>query len=157
MWTLAQAEGYLNQLESLEVSNPGMWTLSQTQAYLDGLGVSTHPTGLEYPNVYADVRTSDGRGPTTGTRPGMRDGRICGQCRSSTAPLRRRGRVPPGPSSSLCVVQIDSEGQRASGLHPWVVESTGRPALALGRGFVPAQIPAGIGLSLPRSQCCKDL
>lgn len=79
MWTLAQAEAYLNELESLEVANPGMWTLSQAQAYLDGLQVSTHPTGLENPTAYPDVRTSDG--PTPGTRPGMRDGQICGQCR----------------------------------------------------------------------------
>jgi hypothetical protein len=39
-----------------------------------------------------------------------------------------------------------------------VVASRSCPAQALGRGFVPAQAPAGIGLLLPQeSQCCKDL
>jgi hypothetical protein len=66
MWTLSQAESYLDQLESLEVSNPGMWTLSEAEAYLDSLEVPTHPKGSA---------------PTSGRRPPMVDGYICGQCR----------------------------------------------------------------------------
>lgn len=82
MWTLPQAEAYASQLESLGVANPGMWTLSQAEGYLEGLQVSTQPTGLENPGVYAnEVPASDARfGPAIGPRPGMVGGEVCGQC-----------------------------------------------------------------------------
>ncbi len=68
MWTLSQAEAYLNELESLEIANPGMWTRSQAEGYLEGLQVSTQPTGLENPGAYVPDATG-------------RAGAPCPQCR----------------------------------------------------------------------------
>jgi hypothetical protein len=96
MWTLAQAETYLNQLQSLEVRNPGMWTLSQAQSYLDSIEAATYPTGLENPG-YAPAWDSIG-GPnealhrhysppqnsvalTPGSDPITVNGKACMQCR----------------------------------------------------------------------------
>lgn len=39
MWTLGQAEAYLNELATLRVDNPGMWTIARAEAFLQDLAI----------------------------------------------------------------------------------------------------------------------
>jgi len=80
--------------------NPGMWTMAQAEAYLDSLegqityphglenpgaivaSTSTFPVGLENPGAYPGSVAAPAAGPAAAPhQPIMVNGEVCGQCR----------------------------------------------------------------------------